>query len=160
VIRRAAAVALCALLLGGCGRVYDVAETKRALKQAGYSDVSVSLDTAGGLGFARVELSNDGGPRPERAAELVWDTLAVRFYTLSIVVDGEHAAFYTYDEAEQEFGPRDPSLNRRQIDEELVAGGLKLMLLLSAGALLSVGVVVGMAVAVVRATRRARRGSG
>jgi hypothetical protein len=147
-----------ALTLGGCGRVQGVAETKRALKQAGYSDVDVSLEATGGLGFATVEVST-AGPPPERAAEVVWDTLRVRFYTLAVIVDGQITAF-TYDGMEERFGPRERSLDRRQIDEEVVRSGLKLMLLLTAGAVVSVGLVVALGLLALRAGRRARRAAG
>ena len=54
------------------------------------------------------------------------------------------------------FGPRDASLDGKQIDEQVVRSGLRLMLLLSAGALLSVGFVVVTALAGLRAVKRAR----
>ena len=156
--RLAVPVLMAALVLGACARVQGVADTRRALKHAGYSDVDVSLETTGVLGFVTVELSTAGAPRLERAAEVVWDTLPVRFYTLLFAVDGQSVS-YTYDDLQGLFGDRDPSLDRRQVDEEVVKSGLKLMLLLTAGAVASVGVVVALGLPALRAARRVRRGA-
>jgi hypothetical protein len=158
VIRRAAAVALCALLLAGCGRAEGVDDTRRALEDTGYLDVDIELHAGKGIGVARVTAA-PGGPPADTAAERVWRTLPVRFDQL-IVAFGDVATPFSYQELVGRFGPRDASLDGKQVDEEVVRSGLRLMLLLSAGAILSVGAVVITGLAVVRATRRARSGSG
>jgi len=66
---------------------------------------------------------------------------------------------YTYDGLQGLFGDRDPSLDRRQVDEEVVKSGFRLMLLLTAGAVASVGVVVALGLFALRAARRVRRGA-
>jgi hypothetical protein len=154
-LRLAAGLLAAVVLLAACGRVQGVDATKRALQTAGYRNVHISLDSIGGLGLAKVEASAAGAPPAERAAELTWKTLRVRFYTLSIVLDGVSHLF-VYEELQRRFGDRDPALDRRQIDEEVVRSGLRLMLLLTVGAGVSVGVVVAFAVVGVRAVRRAR----
>ena len=156
--RRLAAVALCALVLAGCGRAQGVDDTRRALEDAGYVDVDIELHAAKGVGVARVTAA-PGGPTPATAAEQVWKVLPVRFDQLIVAVGGESTPF-SYEELTRRFGPRDPSLDGKQVDEEVVRSGLRLMLLLSAGAILSVGAVVATGMAVIRATRRARAGSG
>ena len=158
-IQRAAAVALAVLLLAaGCGRAEGVDDTRRALEDAGYLDVAIDLRAANGLGVARVAAA-PVGPPAERAAELIWKTLPVRFDQLIVAVGADSTAF-SYEELAGRFGPRDPALDGKQVDEEVVRSGLRLMLLLSAGAVLSVGAVVGAVLAVMRATRAARRVSG
>lgn len=152
--RRLAALALAVLAVAGCGRAQGVTDTRRALEGAGYQHVDLDLRARSGIGVARVDVA-PGGPPPERAAEVVWTTLPVRFDQLIVAVGGTPAAF-SYEELYGRFGPRDPSLDGKQVDEQVVRSGLRLMLILSAGALLSVGVVVVTGLAVIRATKRAR----
>ena len=77
-----------------------------------------------------------------------------------VVASGDAGTPFSYEDLTRRFGPRDPSLDGKQVDEEVVERGVKLMLLLSAGALLSVGAVVVIALRVLRAARAARSGSG
>lgn len=156
--RRAAAVALCALVLAGCGRAEGVNDTRRALEDAGYLEVDIDLRAASGIGVARV-VAAPGGPPADTAARVVWTTLPVRFDQL-IVALGDASTPFSYQDLAGRFGPRDTSLDGKQVDEEVVRSGLRLMLLLSAGAIASVGLVVVTGLAVIRATRRARSGSG
>ncbi len=152
-----AAVGLLALvlLLGGCGRAQGVADTRQALEDAGFRQVDVSLRSGGGIGVARVEAAPEGAPPAEVAAQVAWTTLPVRFDQL-IVSLGDRPTSFGYQDLAGRFGPREPSLDGRQVDEEVVQSGLKLMLLLSAGALLSVAVVVVTGLLALRAGRRAR----
>ena len=151
------ALVACLLVLGGCGRAQGVADTRRALEGAGFREVDVSLRSGGGLGVATVGATGSGSPPAEKAAEVVWATLPVRFDQLVVGVDGQTTTF-AYEELERRFGPRTSSLDGRQADEEVVQSGLKLMLLLSAAALVSVAVVVATGLLALRAGRRARRG--
>ena len=134
-----------------------MADTRRALERTGYREVDVSLRTGGGIGVARIEAAA-GTLGAEPAAEVAWNTLPVRFDQLIVALGSETEAF-SYQDLADRFGPRDPSLDGRQVDEEVVESGLKLMLLLSAGALLSVGAVVAVALLALRAGKRARRGT-
>jgi hypothetical protein len=153
-VRRAAALLLAVLALAGCGRAQGISDTKEALERAGYRDVEVSLRTGGGIGLARVEAA-PGGPPPERAAEVAWSEVPVRFDQLVVAV-GPQVESYGYQELLARFGPRNPSLDRRQIDEDVVRDGMELMLVLVVGASLSVGLVVALAVGALRAARRVR----
>ena len=152
--RRLAALALALVALAGCGRAQGVADTRRALESAGYREVDVDLRAGSGFGVARVD-AGPGGPAPETAAKVVWDTLPVTFDQLIVAVGGAPTPF-SYEELTRRFGPRDPSLDGKQIDEQVVRSGLRLMLLLSAGALLSVVFVVVTALAGIRAIKKAR----
>ena len=152
--RRLAALALVLVAVAGCGRAAGVRDTRRALESAGYRNVDIDLRTVAGLGVARVD-ADPGGPAVETAVGVAWRTLPVRFDQL-IVTLGDQVSTFGYEELAGRFGPRDSSLDGKQVDEQVVRSGLRLMLLLSAGALLSVGFVVVTALAVVRAARRAR----
>jgi hypothetical protein len=152
-VKRLVAVLACALALGACGRAQAVADTRRGLERAGYRDVEVDLRTGGGIGVARIDAT--AGSDPSEAAEVAWTTLPVRFDQLIIAV-GDQVATFSYEDLERRFGPRTRSLDGRQIDEEVVESGLKLMLVLSAAALLSLGAVVVTGLLAVKAARRAR----
>ena len=152
--RLLAVLAVAVLAVAGGGRAEGVADTRRALEGAGYQQVGIDLRARSGIGVARVEAAA-GGPPADSAAEVVWDTLPVRFDQL-IVALGDATTPFSYQELAGRFGPRDRALDGKPIDEQVVRSGLRLMLLLSAGALLSVGLVVVTVLAVVRATKRAR----
>lgn len=152
-----AAVALTVgLAFGGCTNARGMADTRRALEGSGYRDVAVTLRTGGGIDVARVEAAPDGAPPPEVAAEVVWTTLPVRFDQLVVALDGATTLF-RYDALAERLGPRTPSLDRRQVSEEVVEDGLELMLLLTGAAVLSVAGVVGAGFLVLRAARRQGR---
>jgi hypothetical protein len=153
-VRRLAAAVLLVLLLAGCGRAQGVTDTRQALEGAGYTAVDIDLRAGSGIGVARVTAA-PGGPPADTAAGVVWRTLPVHFDQLIVAV-GDASTPFSYEELAGRFGPRDPSLDGKQVDEQVVRSGLRLMLLLSAGALLSVALVVVTGLAVVRATRRAR----
>ncbi|HEX2119760.1 MAG TPA: hypothetical protein VHF91_11295 [Acidimicrobiales bacterium] len=143
-----------ALAMAGCGNARGVADTRRALERSGYEKVDISLRSGGGVDVVTVEAEPAAAPPADTAAEVVWRTLPVRFDQL-VVTLGRQPATFGHEALAGRFGPRDPALDRRQIGEEVVESGLKLMLLLSAGALLSVGAVVVTGLAALRAARRA-----
>jgi len=151
--RRLAILALAVVALAGCGRAEGVRGTRRVLEEAGYRNVHIDLRTGSGIGVARVDTAS--GPAPETAARVIWETLPVHFDQLIVAVGGQTTP-YSYEELTGRFGPRDPSHDGKQIDEQVVRSGLRLMLLLSAGALLSVGFVVVTALAGLRAVKRTR----
>jgi hypothetical protein len=155
-MRRRLALALAAVLaVAGCSRAEGVKDTRRALEGAGYQGVDIDLRAGSGIGIARVDAAS--GPAPETAARVVWETLPVSFDQLIVAVGGATTPF-SYEELTGRFGPRDSSLDGKQIDEQVVRSGLRLMLLLSAGALLSVAFVVVTAHAGIRAIKKARAG--
>ncbi len=157
-MRRLVALVVCGLAVAGCARAAGVDDTRRALESAGYTDVDIELRAANGIGVARV-VAAPGGPPADAAAGVVWEMLPVRFDQLIVAV-GDASTPFSYEELNRRLGPRSPSLDGKQVDEEVIRSGLKLMLLLSAGAILSVAAVVFTGLGVVRATRRARSGSG
>jgi len=153
--RAAVAVLVCLTALGGCGRAKAVDDTRQELELAGYRQVEVTLHTGGGIGVARIRAAAAEAPPPERAAEVAWKTLPVRFDQL-VVSLGDQSTSFSYEELTGRFGPRDRSLDAKQVDEQVVRSGLKLMLLLSGAAALSVGAVVVTGGLALKAARRAR----
>ena len=153
--RRAVLIALL-LALVGCGRAEGVTDTRRALEEAGFAQVDVSVRSGGGIDVVRVDAT---GADHDRAARVVWDILSVRFDQL-VVALGSDTSSYSYQTLAQRLGPRDPALDRKQLSDQVVRDGLDLMLWLTLAALLSVGGVVALALLVLRTARRARRPAG
>ena len=151
-VRRAALIGLL-VALAGCGRAEGVADTRRALEGAGFTEVDVTVRSGGGIDVVRVDAQ---GGEPDRAAEVVWDTLPVRFDQLLVAL-GPSAASYGYENLVERFGARNPDLDRKQVSDQVVRDGLDLMLWLTLAALLSVGGVVALGLLVLRAARRTRR---
>ncbi|HEX3621159.1 MAG TPA: hypothetical protein VHT97_02480 [Acidimicrobiales bacterium] len=109
-----AALALCgvAVGVGGCGRRSEFAATRRALDRAGYRSVAITVRSGGGVVFATVTARSPGGAGvADTAAEIVWQTLDVRFDRVAIAV-APGVAVLGYDDLAARFGPRDPSLDR------------------------------------------------
>jgi hypothetical protein len=152
-VKRLAALLACIVALGACGRAQAVADTRRGLEEAGYREVDVDLRTGGGIGVARVGAAE--GPDAQEAARVAWSTLPVRFDQLVVTV-ADQVTTFSYEDLERRLGPRDAALDGKQVDEEVVESGLRLMLLLSAAALVSVGAVVATGLLAVKAARRAR----
>ena len=156
-------LALALLGLAACGRAEGVADTRRALEGAGYTEVDVGVRSGGGFDVVRVDAQ---GGDPDRAAEVVWDTLPVRFDQLVVTLgpsgprsgsSGSGASSYGYQTLVERFGPRDPDLDRKQLSDQVVRDGLDLMLLLALAALLSVGGVVTLGLLLLRTARRGPR---
>jgi hypothetical protein len=156
-----ASLALCAAALTGCRNVRGVAETRRAVEQAGYRDVAVSFGSGGGIDVVRVDASTPagsaqpGGP-PDDVAAAVWRTLPLRFDRLRVSVKGPGrtvGTVYDHGGLAAMLGPRAQGLDRRQVGDAVVTSGLKLLLVLSVAALASVGLVVAMVLLVMRTAR-------
>ena len=155
-------LALALLGLAGCSRAEGVSDTRRALEGAGFSEVDVGVHSGGGIDVVRVDAR---GGDPDRAAQVVWDTLPVRFDQLVVTLgpsgprsgnSGPGASSYGYQTLVERFGPRDPDLDRKQLSDQVVRDGLDLMLLLALGAVLSVGGVVTLGLLLLRTARRGR----
>ena len=167
---RWAVLALALVALAGCGRAEGVSDTRRALEGVGFTEVDIGVRSGGGIDVVRVDAL---GGDPVLAAEVVWHTLPVRFDQLVVTLGpsgpqsgdsgpsgppGSGATAYGYQSLAERFGPRDPDLDRKQLSDQVVRDGLDLMLLLTLGALLSVGGVVALGLVVLRTARRRRPG--
>ena len=151
--RRLGVVLAAVLLLPACGGTRGVGDTRHALEREGYRDVAVTVRSGGGIDVVRVDAAGD---EPDRAARVVWTNLPVRFDQLVVALPPAGTSTYSYETLAQRLGPRDRSLDRKQVNEQVVRHGLDLMLVLTLGALLSVGGVVTLVWLVLRAARRGR----
>jgi len=154
-----AAVAV-SVALGGCSPLGDTARTVRALERAGYTHVEVA-PFGGSHGHLQVKAtpsSSEGGPEGQanQAAGIVWTVFPMRFDHLTVAVgtpQGRVAQVYAYADMGQTFGPRDPSLDKRAMSDEVDAVAIKATAFLVAAWILVAG---GSTVAAVRVVRRRR----
>jgi len=161
-----AIVLVCAALVSGCRGTPGAAAARVALEQAGYADVEISFRSGGGIDLVRIDASAPGeAPGEERlqqGAAAVWRSLPFRFDRLRVAViaaDRTADATFSYERLTALFGPRPPGLDRRQVGDEVVMSGLKLVILLSVGALVCVALVMALTLFALRKVRRRRRGS-
>lgn len=157
-----AAVAV-SVALGGCGPVRDTARTVRALERAGYTNVDVAPfgDSHGHLQVKATPSSSEGGPEGQanQAAGIVWTVFPMRFDHLTVAVgtpQGRVAQVHSYDDMAQTFGPRDPSLDKRAMSDEVEAVAIKVTAIVVAAWILVAGGSTLAAVLVVRRRRRRR----
>jgi predicted small secreted protein len=132
-----AALVACSLGLPGCRTIQDLRATGRALERAGYRDVAVSARSGGGVDVVTVHAAAAPGQDPDRAAGVVWRTLAVRFDRLVVWVGTGPASSYAYDDLAVRFGPRDPALDRGQVGDAVGNRRAPLLATLALGALLA-----------------------
>ena len=146
------ALAVLLVVLAACGGAEGVADTRRALEGAGFAAVDVTVRSGGGIDVVRVDAGT--GSEPARAAQVLWTTLPVRFDQLvvSLAPTGRSDG-YSYASLVEQFGARDPRLDRKQITDQVVRDGLDLMLLLTFAALLCIAGVVALGLLAVRAAR-------
>lgn len=152
---------LAGITLGGCRTVEGSLDLERALEQAGYTEVDVS-PFSGSLSHLEVSLvpaSEEGGPegQADQAAGIVWTVFPLRFEHLTVEVrtsGGRVAQPYSYDEMTTRFGPRRPSLDRREMRDEVAKVAVGVTAALVGAAVL---VVAGSAVAVALMVRSHRR---
>jgi hypothetical protein len=148
------AVALSAVMIGGCGSLADLASLSSSIQEAGYEQVQVNHNVNNGRDVVTVEALTPNEPATDEdvreIAEIVWQTYPRRVDELRIVLNGRPAAAVTRDELAQEFGARDPALDR--------GSGIGQFLLIALLVFLTgVALVVVLVIVLVRRSRRSRR---
>ena len=151
-----AGVAVCGLALAGCGGAASFATTRRALEQAGYRKVSITVRSGGGVVVARVDGRSADGAGPDPAAEIVWRTLAVRFDQVVLAVVPA-SPILRYDDLRARFGPRDPSLDQRPPAESSGRTRSELLAVVVLGAALAGAGAVAGTLLIRRSLRMGRR---
>ena len=140
----ALALVACGLGLTGCGGAQGVSGTRGALGRAGFRGVAVTARTGGGVDVVTVHAAAGPGAGPDRAAEVVWRALPVRFDRLVVWLGPGPPSSYGYDDLATRFGARDRALDRGQIGDETGPTASRLRATLALGALLAgAGAVAG-----------------
>lgn len=144
------------LLLGSCSTIRVFTDFAGVLRDAGFDDVAVTIDSRG-AGVLVVSASGPAGDTldeaHERAAELVWQRFPRRFEGVRITVDGERRD-HTRAQLEEEYGPRPASLDETDLTDEVTRFGVTALV---AAAIGGVVVVVGIVVVVLLVVRARRR---
>ena len=142
-------VVMAGLLLAACGTVRTTVATLRALQNAGFTNVSVRLDSTNG--FDTVVVRAGGGPAEEpeaKAAQIVWTTFKFSFDQIDSSVRGQRQVFSRGD-LEERFGPRPPGS-----DKDLARDVFRTFVIIAA---ITVVVLAGVLLLVVLLVRRSRK---
>jgi len=162
------ALALVAVVLGGCGVLSGINSTSSDLSSSGYTNPDITFVTPPG-GPSTVVVTVDGqGPASGPAATpideqtrgvatVVWQQLPGHFDRLRVVVRGRGTIIYTHADLESMFGARPGSLDSSSVSTELQGNGTGKVL--GYGLLVALlAVTIGLIGLIVR--RANRRGSG
>jgi hypothetical protein len=148
-----AVLALVALLLAGCGVLNAALDMSGRLGRDGFQDSSVQLNTRNGRDVVEVEFSGHRTLRGEaaidRAAEIVWDELPLRFDEI-VVTGGRDSFSYERRSLEAALGLRNPELDRRSIGQEIGGGFATVGIIVLAGVVVVVGLIIWLVVWLVR----------
>ncbi len=145
---------LAALVLAtSCSTIRILIDLDSDLKDAGYSDVHVHTNETNGYSVVRIEAS--GGPKPERAAEVVWKQFPRRVDQVVVTTNSQQQSF-TRSEMRQRFGPRPSGYDDKSIDSDLRSGVIT-ALLIAGGVVVVVGGLILFIVLKVSSNKRKRR---
>jgi len=146
-----------ALLLAGCGALSTALDMAGRLGREGFSDAKVELNSRNGRDTVEVAFSGhrslQGDPAIDRAAEIVWDELPLRFDELVVTTGGDSFSMERPD-IEAAFGPRKPALDERSIGQEIGGGFATVGIIVLLVFVVGIGLVVWLVVWLVRRDRR------
>jgi hypothetical protein len=147
------------LLASSCGTISAFVDLDRELKDQGFRDVSVNVDTASGGDTLRIEADPPPGDTIEEAtreaAHTAWTTFPRRFESLELRIGG---VIQRLDRTQltQMFGPRPAHLDDKALGDDIRRLGVGLLIALAAGFVLCVGLIVLIVVLVRRSSKRKR----
>jgi hypothetical protein len=147
------------LLASACGTISAFVDLDRELKDQGFRNVSVNVDSASGGDTLRVEADPPPGDTIEEAtreaARITWTTFPRRFESLELHIGG---VIQRLDRTQltQMFGPRPAHLDDKALGDDIRRLGVGLLIALAAGFVLCVGLIVLIVVLVRRSSKRKR----
>ncbi|HYI60414.1 MAG TPA: hypothetical protein VEW93_01265 [Acidimicrobiales bacterium] len=155
-------VALGLVLLGACSTIRVFTDFGAVLRDAGFGDVTVTIDSRGPSTLV-VTASAPGGDTlteaHDLAAELAWQRFPRRFEELRVTLDGERRE-HTRAQLEEAYGPRPAGLDETDLGDEVTRFGVTaLVSVMVVGLVVMAGVAVAV-VLVIRARRRRRPAQG
>jgi hypothetical protein len=164
--RRAARVvtsvvaALLLVLAPACGTIGAFIDLQEDLEDAGFSDVDVNVDSGAGGDALRIEATPPPGATPEegqeQAAQVAWTTFPRRFERLQLNIGGQSVTLER-QELEQRFGPRDPDLDDKELEDDIRNLGIGVLIALAVGLVLCVGLIILIIVLVRRSGKKKRQ---
>jgi hypothetical protein len=150
-------VAVAALLLAGCDTASGYVGTLLELDQAGIHNPSI--DSSGDqvtLAYDSTASADELTGEEDRAAEVIWRHLPLRFSTLEVDPRRDEPRSYSREELQGRFGPRPARLDKGQgdIEADLRNTWRNVLRAVAIGLVLLLGLVALVIVLVVRAVRR------
>lgn len=156
-------LALVALLLAGCGALSTALDMSGRLGRDGFQDCSVQLNSSNGRDIVEVTFAGHrtlrGEPAIDRAAEIVWDELPLRFDEI-VVTGGRDTFSMQRQDVEAAYGPRNPALDKRGIGQEIGGSFATVGIIVLIVVVVGTGLLVWLVVWLVRRDRRRRRPPG
>ncbi|MBV9921315.1 MAG: hypothetical protein JOY78_10755 [Pseudonocardia sp.] len=147
------------LLASGCGTVRAFVDLDNELKDQGFRNVSVNVDSRSGGDTLRVEADPPPGESVEQAgreaARIAWTTFPRRFESLLLHIGGVSMRL-DRTQLTQMFGPRPARLDDKALGDDIRRLGVGLVISLAAGLVLCVGLIVLIIVLVRRSSKRKR----
>ncbi len=144
------------LVAGGCA-IVDVTNLASELEQEGFDDVTTTVEPDSVLVVsARSPSGATTEEAQDQAAEIVWERFPRSFEGLRLTVDGETERL-SYDDLEDELGPRDEDLDAGgDVVDDVTRSLVVVVVALVAGALALVLIVAVVAIVLTRRSRRRR----
>ncbi|MEJ2889096.1 hypothetical protein [Actinomycetospora aeridis] len=163
VLRRAAALVVLLLTLGGCAALGETLALSGRLADDGFADPTVSASA--GTGGDQVVVRSTGHARlaPDaavgRAVEITWRTFPRRLDGITASVGGRSASA-TAAELTARLGPRDPALDAAGLGGDVRSGFRSAAIAVGVVGLVIAVVVTVIVVVLVRRSRRQRTAVG
>lgn len=155
--RFAALLVIAALaFLAGCSTIGSLAALIEDLRDEGFGDVSVTIDqrdTSVLVVSADAPGGTAVGDAQDKAADVVWTRFPRRFDGLRVTIDGERAE-WTYEELEDELGPRPEGLEDGDLGDDVNRVAVIGLIGVLVAGLVGIGIIVLVVVLVVRSSRR------
>jgi hypothetical protein len=146
------AVVVVALALPACATVRSTVDVYRAMRSAGYDNISVRFNTNDG--FDTVVVRASGGPSEDpqgAAAKIVWEKFRFKFDQLDVGISGDQRQVFSRKDLETRFGPRPPGMDR-----DLATDIFRTIAIVAAIGVVLVGIVALVVILAVRSSRRRR----
>jgi hypothetical protein len=147
------------VLTSGCGTISAFVDLQDELNNAGFSNVSVNVDSGTGGDTLKIDATRPPGTTLEeartRAAQIAWETFPRRFNRLLLDIDGQTVSL-SRDELQQQFGPRPARLDRKALEDDVRNLGIGVLIALAVGFVLCVGLIILIIVLVRRSGKKKR----
>ena len=152
----------------GCGELTGIDRTESALRDAGFTGVTVTVSSAHGFDTVMAKVSVDAPPGAlasvvDRVSGIVWRTIDLRFDEVIVVarVPARHVKTIQplrRDALDRLFGPRPARLDRKSIGQQLAHTGRTLLVELTiagAAGLVAFAIVIVLLVRAIGSGTRA-----
>jgi hypothetical protein len=144
--------------LAACSTISSFADLIEELQEEGFTDVSANIDQRNASALvvsADAPAGTTVTDAQDQAAEVVWTRFPRRFEGLRVTIDGEREE-WTYDQLEDELGPRPAGLEDGDLGDDINQVALIAVIGTLVAGVVGIAVVGLIVFLVVRANRRNR----